>query len=772
MENKLLKEIIQVILDKSTSTTKKIELLIKLDKNYLKTEIFHDFHTAKKVIGNIAENRKEIIYSLTAIADIHFENKNYKYAIGFLNNTLKEYESYLSYKEKLNILEILSLSYEDIRKFKKALNVTTKALQLSKQNENITDLIYFSKNLGNIHFKMDNYQLALQNYIIAYKKSCELKNIRNSATCLNNMGNIYFRLSNYEKALECYLDSFKIYEKINNNIQNITISLNNIGLIYYELKNYDKALEFIKKANKIEKKLNDKVGVGSSSSNLGSIYADLNDFKKAMEYQIESLKIREEIDDSIGISNSLSNIGNIFMYRKKFTKALEYYLKSLQIKEKINDKFGIASISVDIGKTYLKLKQFEKAYSFLSKSLRTAQKIDSKELLMDNYKIFSDYYSETGDFQQAFEFYKKFSDINNEISKEKNSKRITELLINFELEQKEKENEIDKLKNIADKYSLISKELEQRIERNFIGESKSIKSILKETLNAAKYKDTNVIITGESGTGKEIIARIIHHSSERKEYGFFPVNCSAIPETLMESEFFGHKKGTFTGAIEDKKGLFELAHKGTLFLDEIADMPLSLQAKLLRAIEEKKIKKIGLEQEIFVDVRIIAATNQDINVLVSNKEFRLDLYHRLNTLIINIPPLRERPEDIEPLVKHFIDIFIRKINKLNPKIDQELFNFLKVYDFPGNVRELRNLVERALIICENNILDKKCFPLISTDQSFNKISNYNIKQNEEMLIKAALKETNFNQSKAATILGISRHTLIRRISELQIKKNT
>ncbi len=327
------------------------------------------------------------------------------------------------------------------------------------------------------------------------------------------------------------------------------------------------------------------------------------------------------------------------------------------------------------------------------------------------------------------------------------------------------------LKNVEDKNSLISMELENSIEKKFIGESKSIKKVLDLTFNAAKYNDVNVLITGESGTGKEIIARIIHFASDRKAKNFFPVNCSAIPETLIESEFFGHKRGSFTGALQDKKGFFELTDGGTLFLDEIADMPLNLQAKLLRVIEEKKVKRIGEDSHFSVDVRIVAATNHNVEQMIAENKFRLDLYHRLNTMIINIPPLRERPDDIKPLLHHFIDTFSKKIKIIPPQIHNNLIPEMKKYDFPGNVRELKNLTERALIICKSKILDKEYFPLKCLDNKpvTGEEINYNLEQNETNLIRSALSETGKNQTKSAKLLGISRHALIRRMEKFKIK---
>lgn len=329
------------------------------------------------------------------------------------------------------------------------------------------------------------------------------------------------------------------------------------------------------------------------------------------------------------------------------------------------------------------------------------------------------------------------------------------------------------IKNFEEKNSLISKNLQEKIKRDFIGESNQIKDILEMAFTAAKYKDTSVLITGESGTGKENIARIIHYESERKNNIFCAVNSSAISETLLESEFFGHKKGSFTGAISDKKGFFEVSDEGTLFLDEIADMPLNLQAKILRAMEEKTITPVGDTEPIATDFRIIAATNHDVDKLIRQKKFRLDLLHRLNTIHIHIPPLRERTADIGPLLDHFVAEFARKLNKPVSRIDKETVKMLKSYSFPGNVRELRNMTERAIILCKGEALTVMDFQTrISNEPESHKEKVYfNLEENESNLIRLALKLKSYNQIKTAEILGITRDSLIRRMKKYGIHVN-
>jgi DNA-binding NtrC family response regulator len=331
-----------------------------------------------------------------------------------------------------------------------------------------------------------------------------------------------------------------------------------------------------------------------------------------------------------------------------------------------------------------------------------------------------------------------------------------------------------KIQVMEEKNSLISKSLGEKVERDFIGESQKIQEVLGLAMTASEFSDTNVLITGESGTGKENIARIIHYSGKRKDNLFCAVNSSAITETLLESEFFGHKKGSFTGAITDKKGFFEVTDQGTLFLDEIGDMPFSLQAKILRAIEEKKITRVGETEQIKVNFRVIAATNHDIEQLVSEKKFRLDLIHRLNTLHIHIPPLRERTEDVEPLLKHFVSEFSVRMNKPHLKIDKYVVGVLKKYQFPGNVRELKNMTERAVILSKGDLLTVQDFPLKTGVYSSAGSSNelLTMQEQEVRLLRQALRDHGYNQRAAADALGITRDSLIRRMKKhnIRIKK--
>ncbi|MCP4552680.1 MAG: sigma-54-dependent Fis family transcriptional regulator [Bacteroidetes bacterium] len=325
-----------------------------------------------------------------------------------------------------------------------------------------------------------------------------------------------------------------------------------------------------------------------------------------------------------------------------------------------------------------------------------------------------------------------------------------------------------KLKEVEASNTLLSKELHANIGQRLIGKSSAIKDIVDLMSKVAKSYDTSVLITGESGTGKELIARGIHYLSTRNKKYFHSVNCSAIPESLFESEFFGHTKGSFTGATEDKKGWFEISNNGTLFLDEISDMPLNQQAKLLRVLEEKRISKVGSHIEVSVDVRVVAASNRNLESMSEENKFRFDLYHRLSSFVIHISPLRDRTEDIPILLNYFIQIYIKKMAKSIKTIDKKIAEELIRYSFPGNVRELKNMVERAVIVCEGDELKISHFMFdrnkLKTKASIQDES-LNLDMAEQQLIVKALERSDYNKSRAASLLNISWQSLDRRLKK-------
>ncbi|MCL4537325.1 MAG: sigma-54 dependent transcriptional regulator [Nitrospirae bacterium] len=321
------------------------------------------------------------------------------------------------------------------------------------------------------------------------------------------------------------------------------------------------------------------------------------------------------------------------------------------------------------------------------------------------------------------------------------------------------------LKNIREKIILQKrvKELQQYADeyQDIIGKSEAIKRVFNMIDKIAPF-DTNVLITGESGTGKELVAKAIHNRSIRSDKSFIAINCASLPAELLESELFGYTKGAFTGAYASKRGLIDEANKGTLFLDEIGEMPLSLQAKLLRFLEEKKIRPIGSSNEIEIDVRIIAATNKALNELLEKSEFREDLYYRLSTFEIRLPSLRERREDIPLLINHFVKLFSKKFQKNIHKIEPAFVDYIMHQELKGNVRELKNIIEREVILSEDGYLKcTSCPTAMVQNQAINGMLEDGINFNEYIasvekdLLKKALQKADGVKTKAAELLGLT-----------------
>jgi len=353
------------------------------------------------------------------------------------------------------------------------------------------------------------------------------------------------------------------------------------------------------------------------------------------------------------------------------------------------------------------------------------------------------------------------------------------IIVRNALEKKTLQEENLRLKReLYEKYSF----------HNIIGKSKKMKEIFT-LIEKVSPTNSTVLITGESGTGKELVAKAIHYSSLRKDQPFVSINCGALPENLLESELFGHVKGSFTGAYTDKKGLFEIAHKGTILLDEISEMSLWMQVKLLRVLQEKKIRRVGGTEEKEVDVRIIASTNVDLNERIREGKFREDLFYRLNVIRINIPPLRERKEDIPLLIEHFIKIYNQRTGKNIRGIKEDALKILQSYHWPGNVRELENCIERAVVfetsdfITTDSIDENIKLAVLSNSFPLPPIPSFTIGEEgidfegyidlvRKKIIEEALAITNNEFLKASKLLKMSYRSLRYYIKKLGIKGKT
>ena len=343
---------------------------------------------------------------------------------------------------------------------------------------------------------------------------------------------------------------------------------------------------------------------------------------------------------------------------------------------------------------------------------------------------------------------------------------IDEMLTNIQ--------KIVKLRALKDEARFLQWQLEEKHGyKNIIGNSGAIKRVA-ETIKKVSATDSTVLTMGGSGTGKEMVTDAIHYSSRRYAKPYVKINCAAFPENLLESELFGYEKGAFTGADKQKKGKFEVADGGTLFLDEIGDMPLAMQAKLLRVLEKGEFERLGGNEVIKVNVRFIAATNQNLEKMIKEKHFRSDLFYRLNTVIINLPSLVERKEDIPLLIGHFIEKFSTEMNKKAPEVVKEAMDLIMSYPWPGNVRELANAIERATIFCEDGVIRPSDLPpniqaghaeVPSAETS----GDLTLEALEKRHISNTLKHTRGNKNEAARVLGIHRETLYKKIKKFNIE---
>jgi PAS domain S-box-containing protein len=316
--------------------------------------------------------------------------------------------------------------------------------------------------------------------------------------------------------------------------------------------------------------------------------------------------------------------------------------------------------------------------------------------------------------------------------------------------------------------------------RRIIAESRGMRDLLDFVGKVAVSEAASVFIEGENGTGKDLIARALHDQSPRQSGPFMAINCAAIPETLLESELFGYEKGAFTDAREQKRGLFELADKGTLFLDEIGEMPLSLQAKLLRVLENQTFRRLGGLRDIDVDIRIVAATNRNIREALREKAFRMDLYYRLNIIQIVVPPLRDRPQDILPLARFFIEQYNTKFKQRMEGVSPEAEELLLTYDWPGNVRELRNAIERAMILEDSSYIQPTSLPIAVSGGELTSAAaaggegslagdELSLPDQERRLLVQALERTLGNQTQAAHSLRITRDTLRYKMKKFHLR---
>jgi transcriptional regulator with PAS, ATPase and Fis domain len=629
------------------------------------------------------------------------------------------------------------------------------------------------------------------------------------ADALSNQGYYYQIQHDCSTALDYQLRAVKLIKKEPASLTKITVIFR-LATSYHKLQNYTKSIIYLSQALEVSQEAEVLFFQYRIINNLSTSLLLTKNFRAAEELLNNGIRSAAENGYSNARLQMLYNLGVLSTKQEMYEQAILRYDQCLDFAKSI--KMANPHFLLDVYNNYAvcfgMLGKNEQSLEYLNKAEELAGKLNDPNLLnraavnKTNILIKSGYYDEAlSILQKAVKYYSKTKDYANLLvsyrnlallyEKRKDVKNCIKTYRQIDLTHIDHVNYINKdkaeacniqINDLAKNYqqmrvnfSYLSQQYKNRGDKEFVGTSEASKKVLNSALLAAQHPNANVFIIGESGTGKEIIANIIHYSSIRRDNPFVPVNASAIASSLMESELFGHTKGAYTGASHDTKGFFLQANKGTLFLDEITEMPIEFQAKLLRALESRRVTPVGSATEIAFDSRIISSTNRDIYEQMEKNTFRLDLFHRLNTIEIYIPPLRSRPEDIEALMYYFVERYTMAAKRRQPQIVRSFIDALLVYPFPGNVRELKNIIERLFILSESKIwdadilgfLDHNHVPTILHERN----KCYPPQEEDKLIIKALIK-ANGKQKVAAKYLDMSESTLTRRIVKYHLEAYT
>lgn len=670
------------------------------------------------------------------------------------------------------ILQILSILYHRESLHKKSVNCLLELIPIIGKAESAESLAYY-------------YRMTAKSMLLAVDYISSEEYLKRSLEIYENLGDLLGKANVYitygelcrKKGLmdQCatYLsDALSILNSFNEQLVNSqSIGYQNsydaateaVSRMLVNMKMSDKGTDILSKLLARKKLSSNKTDLARITQNLGAANC-YSDPDKALVYLKEAQGYAIITENYHTYAAILSNMGLCYETKGEYKNAIRLYKEACEIMTKYELTNYYPNVLNNLASSYLKIGNTAKAKHHAYQCLELPE---NDEKLRENQKSFwvlSQSYRTEGSFKKALDYLLKYCEINDQMFNAAIANKLNALQKNYEATS-------TCLTEIKKQFSLITDALKKSMDMNFIGVSERINEVYRLAIKASEHPSTNVIVTGESGVGKEIVARLIHFAGSGNQGPFIDVNCSAIVESLAESEFFGYTKGSFTGANHDTFGFIEAANGGTLFLDEIADTPLSIQAKFLRVLETRTLKRVGSNKTIKVNFRLISATNKDIGNLVNKGLFREDLLYRINTIGIHIPPLRERKDDIAPLVDHFLKEFARKMNKPIPDYSKA-FEQLYHYHFPGNVRELKNIIERAMITLDGNELrigDLDSFPVTSTAKQEDAHSMVSMKQMELDLIEQALQKCDGSYTKASIMLGISYSTIRRKAKSLTKK---
>ncbi len=686
------------------------------------------------------------------------------------------YQDYEKYKEYLIDEEIcaeisadLSFIFWMTNDMNKALEQGKRSVELLEKCGNSTILTGRYSNIGYIYEYSGNLDEALRYYQLGLQYGLYIQNEEVLSLAYTGLGRISAMRGKMKLAIHYFLEAKKrIPDHDSDNY--LTVS-NNLGIAYGTVGMYQEALD------NLEPFINENTRITAPdtyitfSINSANNYKILNKLDKAEALLYGALDCAEGLNFYNDIPAIMVNLGSLKIRQKDYESAWIWFKKAKDMNLESKNDRQLLVILHGIATADIELERFSEAIDMLKAAEKLASKMDLRKELAINHELFSSVYESLGNIEESYEHYKKYANLSMSIKNEEYKKEIEA----FKHTQEQPLDSPEEFKFYQGS-SLISQELQKLVKMPLIGCNATMQNVVRQALMVAENENLPVLIIGETGSGKEAIARVIHYAGTRKCNPFVSVNSAAFATSLVESAFFGSEKGSYTGSARKSIGYFEAANKGTLFLDEIGEMPLRMQSKFLRVIEEKVINRIGSTKDTKVDFRLISATNKDLSSMAISNTFRFDLLNRINVMEIHIPPLRQRQEDIPLLVEYYVQTLCSAQGRATPVITKEAIDLLVNYQYPGNIRELKNILQRSLLLCRESVLDTES---ISIPQQTSSISDnhpilpsLNLAECEEWIINRAMEQSNHIQKNAAQLLGITPYSLSRKLKRIREEKSS
>ncbi|MCJ7507622.1 MAG: sigma 54-interacting transcriptional regulator [candidate division Zixibacteria bacterium] len=641
--------------------------------------------------------------------------------------------------------------------FEKAIGYLKDAIRISKESGDISRVAALTHNLSTVYRKLGKWSLSEETNLLALDIATKVDPKLNPMRYLFTLGYTIFLQRRFTEAGDYYRQAFEFAKEANELLES-SIFYEYQGELYFVQSDFIKARELYSKALEIGEKIAPQGDIINQTCRLlaelelseGNLDEAINQCNRSLEV---SLRLKDRFEEGI----VYRILGNIYFNKKDNAKTRENFEKSIKVLKEIKAIYELGRSYLEAGKSNC-FNYFERL-KFLGNAQDLFSEVDTKYHIAHTDLAISQLLYDNDEFNKALSFAQEAE----EIFKKLGEKKDLEKAFKFRFDLEKRTTHLEESKDIPFKFSFSS----------FITQNKEMLDIIHKA-EQVKDKDITILVQGETGTGKDLLVRMIHYNSNRADKKFIALNCANLPEALLESELFGHKKGAFTGANVDKKGLLEVADGGTLFLNEIGELPLSVQAKLLSVLEEKEFTRLGDTNPMKVDVRIIAATNRNLEEAVENRAFREDLYYRLGVIKLNLSPLRERKEDIKLLIGHFLEKHADGSRDKVLEASKRLNELFMSYDWPGNVRELENEIIKLSTLIEIKDQDglNRLIEQIEKEKRMTSNLPDSLLDKKERLEKSeianALRATNNVKSDAARMLDIPESTLRSKIKKLNI----